>query len=733
MSSESSAPPPAVTLPEPGAAPEAVVREALPSGAAPPTNGSANGNGAPLDASPEPDSVPPAALVSDSSPPPAPVDSAPADAAPGDAASVTTAVSEDTVSPAIPTLQSVAHDPADHAAPHGSYLWTLALGALGVVYGDIGTSPLYALRECFHTSHGVAVEQATVYGVLSLVFWSLTLIVSVKYLSYVLRADNKGEGGILALMALASSSIASPRRRAILAFLGLFGSALLYGDGAITPAISVISAVEGLQVAAPSLEAFVVPITIVILIGLFAIQRHGTARVGALFGPIMVVWFFVLALLGIVNIAQHPEVLLALSPTYAFQFLSGHGRAGFLVLGAVFLVVTGGEALYADLGHFGKKPIRAAWFGLVFPALLLNYLGQGALLVADPKTIENPFFNMAPSWALYPLIGLSTVATVIASQALISGVYSLTNQATMLGFLPRVNVEHTSAHERGQIYVPAINWMMMLATISLVIGFGSSSKLAAAYGIAVTLTMVITTVIAFALVRNAWRWSLPRALGVTLLFLVPELFFVGANMTKIGHGGWFPLLVGAGLFAVMTTWKRGRTILSQRFREKLLPLLDFYELMHVELPARVPGTAVFMTSAGDGTPPAMLHNFLHNRVVHQHIVLLTIITADAARVDESERCSIEGLESGFVRVVARYGFMERPDVPALLLREKLISSVDHTTFFLGRETMIATARPGMAKWRVALFAYLTRNALPATRFFNIPSDRVMEIGAQIEL
>jgi len=617
--------------------------------------------------------------------------------------------------------------------PGGNYLRALALAALGVVYGDIGTSPLYALRECFNGPHGVAVTPENVYGVLSLVFWSLTLIVSIKYLLYVLRADNKGEGGILALMALASSQLGSPRRRGFVLIMGLFGAALLYGDGAITPAISVISAVEGLQIAAPGLAHFVIPITIVILVGLFTIQRHGTARVGAMFGPIMVIWFVTLALLGITNVAGHPEVLAALSPHYALNFFVHNGVRSVLVLGAVFLVVTGGEALYADLGHFGRRPIQLAWFTLVLPALILNYLGQGALLLQNPGAVENPFFHLAPSWALLPLVILSTAATVIASQALITGVYSLTNQGTMLGFLPRMNVQHTSAHERGQIYVPTINWMLMLATIGLVLGFRSSSNMAAAYGIAVTMTMVITTVLAYSYARHGWGWSRSRAVAISLLFLIPELFFVGANLTKIHDGGWFPLVVGAALFAVMTTWKRGRAILSQRFQEKLLPLPDFGELMHVELPARVPGTAVFLTSSGSGTPPPLLHNFMHNRVVHQRIVLLTIVTTDDARVDERERCVCEELEHGFVRVTGRYGFVEHPDVPRLLLDHGIITSVDHTTFFLGRETMIATARPGMARWRVHLFAFLTRNSMPATRFFGIPPDRVMEIGAQIEL
>lgn len=619
--------------------------------------------------------------------------------------------------------------PSQHKKNH---LAALALAALGVVYGDIGTSPLYALRECFHPTHGVPVTPHNVYGVLSLVVWSLTLIVSIKYLVYVLRADNKGEGGTLALMALASSAVKSPRTRTVLALLGVFGAALIYGDAVITPAISVLSAVEGIELAAPELHAFILPITIVILIGLFSIQRHGTARVGALFGPIMILWFLVLAALGVSNIIKHPEVLAAVSPHHAVRFFQENRVSGAIVLGSVVLVITGGEALYADLGHFGKKPIRVVWFGLVWPALLLNYFGQGALIIDNAEAAKTPFFSLAPGWALLPLIALSTIATVIASQAMISGVYSLTRSAAMLGFLPRVNILHTSAHERGQIYVPVVNWFVMLAAIALVLGFGSSSKLAAAYGIAVTMTMAVTTVLAFFLTRFAWGFSLPRSLAITALFLVPELCFVGANLTKVPHGGWFPLVLGAGLFAVMTTWKRGRAILSQRFQEKLLPLSDFYEIMHVELPARVPGTAVFMTSA-DGTPPAMLHNFLHNRVVHQKIVLLTIVTSDEARVAETERCTIQELEQGFVRVVARYGFMERPDVPRLLLTNHLIKSVEHTTFFLGRETMIATARPGMARWRVHLFSFLARNALPATRFFNIPPDRVMEIGAQIEL
>jgi KUP system potassium uptake protein len=614
-----------------------------------------------------------------------------------------------------------------------SYQLKLAIAAIGVVYGDIGTSPLYAMRECFNEEHGVAFTRNNVMGVLSLIFWALTLIVSLKYVAYVLRADNKGEGGILALMALASGALRGTRTYAVLIALGVFGAALLYGDGVITPAISVLSAVEGLELAAPGLHKLIIPLTVVILIGLFALQKHGTAGLGAIFGPIMLLWFGSLFGFGLWRTLGHPSVVASVNPLYAARFLSENGVSGLLVLGAVVLVVTGGEALYADLGHFGRKPIRSAWYSVVMPALLMNYFGQGALLIEDPKAVENPFFRLFPELLLYPMIALSTAATVIASQALITGVYSLTSQATMLGLLPRVRINHTSADERGQIYVPFVNWALMLATIGLVLGFRSSGNLAAAYGIAVTLTMVITTVLAYFLARRVWNWSVLKAGAISLVFLAPELVFMGANAIKIEHGGWFPLVVGAGIFTMMLSWKRGREILAQRFREQLLPLTDFFDLMVVERPARVPGTAVFMTSSRDGTPPALLHNFMHNRVVHQHIVLLTVITSDAARVAESERCTVEEMDHGFIRVVGRYGFMEQPDAPKLLHDAGLIGTVEHVTFFLGRENLIATKHPGMARWRVSLFAFLTRNAQPATKFFNIPPDRVMELGAQIEL
>jgi KUP system potassium uptake protein len=617
--------------------------------------------------------------------------------------------------------------------PRGKYLAGLCLAALGIVYGDIGTSPLYALRECFHGEHAVPPTHDNVLGVLSLVFWSLTIVICVKYLGYVLRADNRGEGGILALMALATRGAKASRTQTAVVLAGLFGAALLYGDGMITPAISVLSAVEGLQIAAPALGHFVLPITVVILVGLFWIQKHGTAGVGVVFGPITLVWFAVLSVLGISQILEQPQVLLGLSPAYGAAFLLHHGFLGFLVLGSVFLVVTGGEALYADMGHFGPRPIRLTWFGLVFPALLLNYFGQGALLLSNPATAENPFYLMAPSWALYPMLVLSTLATIIASQAVISGAFSLTRQAMMLGFWPRARIQHTSSREIGQIYVPTINWALMLATIALVLGFKSSSNLAAAYGIAVTTTMIITALLAYVVARRLWGWNRLAAGSVTALFLTVDLTFFGANIIKIEQGGWFPLGVAALVFALMTTWKKGRTLLGERIRASIVPLSDFFELMHIELPARVPGTAVFMTSNAEGTPPALLHNFHHNRVVHEQVILLTIVTEEVAYVQDSERAEVEELREGFVRVVARYGFMEDPDIIELLARKDTPTPpIEYTTFFLGRETLLAQGR-SMVRWRERLFSFMSRNALTATAFFNVPPDRVVELGSQVEL
>jgi KUP system potassium uptake protein len=622
-----------------------------------------------------------------------------------------------------------------HPEPQGRQLAILSLGALGVVFGDIGTSPLYAVRECLRGQHGIGVSQESVLGVLSLIFWALTLIISIKYVSYILRADNQGEGGILALMALVTSEKDLGKKTTRVAIvLGLFGAALLFGDGVITPAISVLSAVEGLEVATPSFHRLVVPVSMAILVLLFRVQKRGTGDVGAVFGPVMVLWFLAIGGIGATQIVENPGVLVAMSPVHAVSFLLHFGHAGFLVLGSVFLVVTGGEALYADMGHFGARPMRLSWFCLALPALLLNYFGQGALLLRSPEAIENPFFRMAPPWALYPMVALSTVATVIASQALISGAFSLARQALMLGYLPRVSVEHTSASHIGQIYVPTINWLLMLATLALVFGFKSSSALAAAYGVAVTLNMMITTLLAYVVARRKWKWGLPAAVAVTVIFLVPEATFASSNLAKIVDGGWFPLAVGGILFTIFTTWRRGRELLNERFQERVVPLEDFFELMRVEIPARVPGTAVFMTGSSDGTPPALLHNFLHNRVVHEHVVLLTIVTENVARVPATERVRVEELTNGFRRAVARFGFMEAQDIPTLLERPELKDySIDYVTFFLGRETVLPTNRPGMALWRERLFAFLSRNAQPATMFFGIPPARVVEIGAQIEL
>lgn len=618
---------------------------------------------------------------------------------------------------------------------HGKSTAVLALGALGVVFGDIGTSPLYAVRECLHRAHGVSTSPENVLGVVSLIFWALMLVISVKYVAYVLRADNEGEGGILALTALATGKGAHQglgHRVALM--LGLFGASLLFGDGIITPAISVLSAVEGLEVATPAFGPVVVPLAIVIIVTLFSFQKKGTGGIGAVFGPVMLLWFLVLAVLGLSHIILQPHVLAAISPTHAVWFFQRNGLLGFLVLGSVFLVVTGGEALYADMGHFGARPIRLAWFAVAMPALLLNYFGQGALLLDRPEAITSPFYNMAPSWAVYPTVALSTLATIIASQALISGAFSVTRQALMLGYLPRVRIQHTSAHRIGQIYVPVVNWSLMILAVAAVWGFGSSSGLAAAYGVAVTLDMTITTLLAYVVAREQWGWKPGPALGVTLPFLSLELVFFGSNITKIRHGGWFPLVVGAAMFTIFTTWRRGRQLLFQRIRDRMVPLEDFFELMVIERTARVPGTAVYLTGSDSGTPPALLQGFLHMRAVHEHVVLLTIVTEKRARVAPEGRVRVEELPNGFRRAVATYGFMETPDVPTLLERPELKEySIDYVTFFLGRETVLPTQNPGMALWRERLFAFLTRNAQPATAFFGIPPSRVMEIGAQIEI
>jgi len=610
--------------------------------------------------------------------------------------------------------------------------------ALGVVFGDIGTSPLYALRECFGGPHGVALTADNLLGVLSLICWSLLLVVSLKYLTFVLRADNDGEGGILALMALLRP-VRPPeqggQRRLILA-LGLFGAALLYGDGMITPAISVLSAVEGLEVATPVFRPYVLPVTVAVLIGLFAFQHRGTERVGSVFGPVVVLWLAVLAVLGVAQIASEPSVLVALSPHHAVGFFLRNGRAGFVVLAAVFLVVTGGEALYADMGHFGRRPIRAAWFGVALPCLLLNYFGQGALLLRQPDAVTSPFYHLAPRWALPPLIVLATAATIIASQAVISGAFSLSRQAVQLGYSPRLTIEHTSSDEIGQIYMPGVNWLLMVCTVLLVLAFGSSSDLAAAYGVAVTTTMVITTLLLFRVARERWKWGLAAAGAMTLLFLVVDLAFFGANILKVAHGGWFPLAVGAAIYTLMTTWRRGREILRGRIEAQAIPLRVVLADLKADPPRRVPGTAVYMVSTGDATPSAFVHNLAHNNVLHDQVIFLTVTTEDVPYVQHSERVEIDPIAPGFYAVEARYGFMQTPNVPHVLEylgTHGIEIELEATTYFLGREVILSSEHPGMARWRERLFAVLSRNARRATAFFRIPPEQVFEVGTQVEI
>ncbi len=622
--------------------------------------------------------------------------------------------------------------------PTGRYLALLALTAIGVVYGDIGTSPLYAIREAFHGPHAIPVTPGNVLGVLSLIFWSLVLIVTIKYHIVIIRADNKGEGGVLALMALVQGRRLvrglSPRR--IIIVLGIFGAALMYADGALTPAISVMSAVEGLQVAAPALTRWVVPVTLVILVGLFLFQSRGTAGVGAVFGPVTFVWFATIAVLGLTQIVREPAVLAAVLPHHAVRFFAEDPGRGFLVLGAVFLVVTGGEALYADLGHFGHRAIQVAWFTTAFPALLLNYFGQGALLLKVPEAAVNPFYHLAPTWALYPLIVLATAAAIIASQAVISGAFSLTRQAVQLGYAPRVQIEHTSSREIGQIYVPFVNWGLMLLTCAFVLGFRTSSNIAGAYGVALSTLMVITTLMFYVMSREVWGWSLQKAALVSGLFLAMDLSFFAANALKIPQGGWVPLAIAAVIYTLLITWKRGREILAKRMMEKSVPLRLLLADLAAEPPTRVPGTAVFMYGNPDGTPPALVHNLAHNKVLHEKVVFLTIVTEDVPHVPAEDRVMMKRLGKGFHAVNARYGFMEDPDIQEVLDACKakgLDIRVEGTTFFLGRETLIATDRPGMAQWRERLFAVMSRNALRATAFYKIPPNQVFEVGAQVEL
>jgi KUP system potassium uptake protein len=620
---------------------------------------------------------------------------------------------------------------------HGS-MPALVLGAIGVVFGDIGTSPLYTMQEVFLPEYGLKPMHSTVLGVLSLITWSLITVVAVKYVSLVMRADNRGEGGIMALMTMAQRAVGgSTRMRRLVMLMALLGAALFFGDGVITPSISVLSAVEGLEVVAPHLQHWVVPLAVVVLLGLFWLQRHGTAKVGALFGPICVLWFLALAVIGVWNIIQAPEVLAALNPIYAIDFFKVHGVIAFIALGAVVLCVTGAEALYTDMGHFGRSPIRTAWFVFVMPALLLNYFGQGGLLLNHPEAIGNPFYHAVPDWARYPMIGLATAAAVIASQAVISGAFSVTRQAIQLGFVPRMQVVHTSREAIGHIFLPFVNRMLMVAVILTVVFFGSSKALGGAYGIAVTGTMAIDTLLVMTVAKRLWNWNWLVVIPVGLILLTVDLSFFGANTLKIPDGGWFPLAMGMCLFAVMTTWRRGRELVVREIKQGGLALEPFIENIAEHPPTRVPGTAIFLTANQNSVPHALLHNLKHNKVLHERNVLLTAETLETPVADAEERIEIDTLEGEFYRITLRFGFAEDPNIPLALAqcgRRGVHFDMMDTTFFLSRETIVADSRrPGMALWRDKIFAFLSRNALPATAFFQIPGNRLIELGAQVEI
>ncbi|MFZ5938249.1 potassium transporter Kup [Pseudomonas sp. HS6-2] len=635
-------------------------------------------------------------------------------------------------------VQASSHAEGGHAGKQGA---TRSLGllvaAVGVVYGDIGTSPLYTLKEVFTGGYGVPVNHDGVLGILSLILWSLLWVVSFKYVMFILRADNQGEGGTMALTALARRATAAyPRLRSLMVVCGLIGASLFYGDSMITPAVSVLSAVEGMGLAFEGIDHWVVPISLVVLVGLFLVQKHGTDKIGKLFGPIMVVWFLALAALGAHGISQSPEVLKAFNPGWAVNFFIVHPGMGVAILGAVVLALTGAEALYADMGHFGRKPIARAWFALVLPALVLNYFGQGAILLQNPDAARNPFYLLAPGWALLPMVGLATMATVIASQAVISGAFSLTRQAIQLGYIPRMQIQHTSSDEQGQIYIGAVNWTLMVGVVLLVIGFESSGALAAAYGVAVTGTMLMTTILVSSVMLLLWKW--PPVLMVPILvgFLFVDGLFFAANVPKIVQGGAFPVLAGGVLYLLMSTWKRGKQILVERIDEGGLPLPVFISSIRVQPPHRVEGTAVFLTARADAVPHALLHNMLHNQVLHSQVVLLTVVSEDRPRVPEQERFEVEAYGDGFFRVLLHFGFMDEPDVPAALRLchlDELDFSPMRTTYFLSRETVIASRLEGMSRWRGNLFAFLLKNANGNLRFFNLPLNRVIELGTQVEI
>ncbi len=618
-----------------------------------------------------------------------------------------------------------------------SSLTVLTLAAVGIVYGDIGTSPLYAMKEVFSVQHGLALSHANLLGVVSLIVWSLILVVSLKYVTLMLRADNHGEGGIMALLTLTLSSVGKTSRAYFpLLVIGMFGAALFFGDGIITPAISVLSAIEGLEVATPAFKPYVVPLTLMLLTGLYALQKNGTAGIGKWFGPVMVVWFAALAGMGIVNIVAAPEILAALNPLHAFLFMRENSWIAFVALGAIVLVVTGAEALYADMGHFGRKPVRMAWFFITFPALALNYLGQGGLLLHNPAAVTNPFYQQLGNWSIYPLIVLSTVATIIASQATISGTYSMVKQAIALGFLPRMKVIQTSSKEIGQIYIPLVNWLQWGAVVLAVLAFGSSSNLAAAYGIAVTGTMIATTVLTFFVIRVGWKYNLALCIGATGFFIIIDIAFFAANALKILHGGWFPLLLGAFMFTVMLTWKRGRDLVRANLQKHAIPLEDFLSSLFYDPPLRVPGLAIFMRGPGDGVPHAMLHNLSHNKVLHERVVFLTVYQRDVPWVPFTERIQIHDLGHNCYQLDMHYGFKNEADIPKALELSKehgFDFNMMETSFFIARQTVIPTPGSGMALWRERLFAGMSRNARDAADYYHIPANRVIELGTQVEI
>ena len=613
----------------------------------------------------------------------------------------------------------------------------LTLAAVGIVYGDIGTSPLYTLKTVFDPAHGLLLSHENLLGIVSLIFWGLTLIVSLKYVTLVLRADNRGEGGIMALMALVLSSVSRLSRWHFpLMVIGVFGATLFYGDSVITPAISVLSAIEGLEVATPAFSPYVVPLTIAVLVGLYSVQSHGTAGIGRYFAPVMVLWFATLAGMGVVNVIKSPAILAALNPLHAATFLMNNGFVAFVALGAVVLALTGAEALYADMGHFGKKPIRLAWFLIAFPALALNYLGQGGLLLAHPEAVSNPFYQQLGAWSVYPLVILSTMATVIASQATISGTFSMTKQAIALGFLPRMRVRHTSESEIGQIYIPAVNWLQLAVVLLAVVGFGSSENLAAAYGIAVTATMLSTTILTFFVIRYRWKMNLALCWAATGFFLIIDVNLVSATALKLFHGGWFPLLLGSILFIVMLTWKRGRQLVFQNLEKHAIPLDDFLSSLFIAPPQRVPGTAIFLRGETDGVPHALLHNLLHNKVLHERVIFLTVFMHEEPWVAPSERVRVVELGHQCYQVNVHYGFKDEPDIPAALAQcaeQGLDFEMMETSFFIARQTIISTPGAGMMPWREHLFVTMSRNARTAADYYQIPSNRVIELGTQVEI